>query len=82
LAVGRYDSGKAQTGKGGEEETMSYEACPDCGCRVYDGLCVNCDEENFIVDQYLANGDSPPDVLDGTARQQRERRDERRHILM
>ncbi len=22
--------------------------CPDCGCRVYSGGCVNCNEENYL----------------------------------
>ena len=25
--------------------------CEDCGCRVYNGSCVNCDEEVFIAEQ-------------------------------
>jgi len=27
--------------------------CENCGCNKYDGFCVNCDEEVFIVDQYI-----------------------------
>jgi len=27
------------------------KACEDCGCRVYGGYCVNCDEEEFIEQQ-------------------------------
>lgn len=26
--------------------------CDDCGCRVYDGACVNCHEIIFIEKQY------------------------------
>lgn len=29
------------------------ERCEDCGCRVINGRCVNCDEETFIVQQYI-----------------------------
>lgn len=28
------------------------ETCENCGCAVYSGRCVNCDEELFIIDQY------------------------------
>lgn len=30
--------------------------CENCGCNKYDGYCVNCDEEVFIVDQYIELG--------------------------
>ena len=26
--------------------------CPDCGCKMYNGACVNCHEEVYIRDQY------------------------------
>lgn len=29
---------------------MGY--CPDCGCKMYNGACVNCHEEVYIRDQY------------------------------
>ena len=35
--------------------------CPDCGCKVYNGRCVNCDEELFIIDQYEELGMPLPD---------------------
>lgn len=28
------------------------KTCKDCGCKVYDGYCTNCDEETFIDQQY------------------------------
>ena len=28
------------------------EYCDDCGCRVYDGACTNCEETIYIADQY------------------------------
>jgi hypothetical protein len=27
---------------------MSYKTCPDCGCRIYEYGCVNCNEEEYI----------------------------------
>ena len=26
--------------------------CDDCGCRVYNGACTNCDEVIYIAEQY------------------------------
>lgn len=26
--------------------------CNDCGCKVYNGACVNCDEAIYIAEQY------------------------------
>jgi len=28
------------------------DSCENCGCRVYSGACVNCNEEIFIAEQY------------------------------
>lgn len=30
--------------------------CPDCGCKVYTGHCVNCHEETYIMHQYHEDG--------------------------
>lgn len=30
--------------------------CEDCGCKVYNGRCVNCHEELYIMDQYIEQG--------------------------
>jgi hypothetical protein len=38
-----------------EGEEMAYKDCPDCGCRVYNGLCTNCDEESYIFEQGSKN---------------------------
>ena len=27
--------------------------CPDCGCKVYNGACVNCHEEKYIMQQHI-----------------------------
>ena len=38
--------------------------CEDCGCKVYNGRCINCQEDLYIEDQYydldmpLPDGDS------------------------
>lgn len=37
---------------------MNY--CPDCGCKMYSGVCTNCDEELFIIDQYAELGMALP----------------------
>lgn len=29
--------------------------CEDCGCKVYNGHCVNCHEETFIAEQNNQN---------------------------
>ena len=29
---------------------MAY--CPDCGCKMYNGVCTNCHEEMYIAEQY------------------------------
>ena len=29
--------------------------CPDCGCKVYSGNCINCHEETFIYEQDSMN---------------------------
>lgn len=36
---------------------MAYKDCPDCGYRMYNGLCTNCDEESYIVEQDSKNKD-------------------------
>lgn len=35
---------------------MSY--CPDCGCKMYNGVCTNCHEE-MIIEQELYAFDIP-----------------------
>lgn len=29
--------------------------CEDCGCKVYNGHCVNCHEETYIMEQDMSN---------------------------
>ena len=29
------------------------KTCEDCGCKVYGGYCVNCNEEHYIEEQYI-----------------------------
>ena len=31
---------------------MSKATCEDCGCKTYNGACVNCHEEIYIEEQY------------------------------
>ena len=57
---------------------MRFIACENCGCRVYNGLCVSCDEECFIEEQYLMDGESPPVVIADAATEQRRVRDQKR----
>ena len=33
---------------------MNY--CPDCGCKMYNGVCTNCHEEMYIAEQYYELG--------------------------
>lgn len=40
---------------------MNY--CENCGSNVFRGLCVNCDEEYYIADQYRELGMSIPEKL-------------------
>lgn len=36
------------------------KTCPDCGCRVYEFGCVNCNEVAYIEWQTYLNNDSLP----------------------
>lgn len=39
--------------------------CEDCGCRKYDGACINCHEEIYIEQQYIdLNMAIPKSILD------------------
>jgi len=48
--------------------------CEDCGCRVYGGFCTACDEEWFIAEQYLMDGESVPRVIQNLVDEQIEKR--------
>lgn len=48
---------------------MAYKSCDDCGCRVYDGLCTNCHEVNYIEDQYIELGMDVPENIYNRARE-------------
>lgn len=39
------------------------EYCEDCGCKVYNGHCVNCHEETFIAAQYRDLGEEIPELI-------------------
>ena len=34
---------------------MAYKTCPDCGSRVFNRGCVNCDKDNYIAEQEYFN---------------------------
>jgi len=36
---------------------MAYQTCEDCGCKVYNGHCVNCHEETHIAEQNYSNNE-------------------------
>lgn len=48
--------------------------CDDCGCKVYDGRCLNCHEIEYIEDQYLEMGDLPPESVRKEAEESRKLR--------
>jgi len=39
------------------------KTCENCGCKVYNGYCTNCNEEHFIEEQYMENNDYIPDII-------------------
>ena len=39
------------------------EYCEDCGCKVYNGHCVNCHEEIYIAEQYRNLGEEVPESI-------------------
>lgn len=44
--------------------------CEDCGCKVYNGHCVNCHEEIYIEEQYIELGEEVPKLIYDKAREQ------------
>lgn len=56
---------------------MAYKACPDCGCRMYEGYCTSCNEEIFIEEQYLMDGESVPQTIFDIAEGQRQTKRDR-----
>lgn len=58
------------------------KSCPDCGCRVYNGHCVNCHEETYIDYQSQQN-DEPTafskDFRDKVKEQKKEAREIRKN---
>lgn len=38
---------------------MSYSICEDCGTRLYGGVCSNCQEELYIVENQYEHIDKP-----------------------
>ena len=38
--------------------------CPDCGCKMYNGVCTNCHEEMYIAEQYNELGMDMPESFE------------------
>ena len=55
---------------------MNTMYCEDCGCKTYEGRCVNCYEELDILDQYYELGMEPPSEDSEFMRKVRERENE------
>ena len=49
--------------------------CEDCGCKVFSGRCVNCNEVEYIEDQYYELDMPVPKIIQ---EQSQESRDERK----
>lgn len=39
---------------------MSYKSCNDCGHKIGKHGCIYCNEESYIVDQYIEEGMALP----------------------
>lgn len=48
------------------ERRNNMNTCPDCGCRMYNGVCTNCHEEVYIAEQYTELGMSIPESFNET----------------
>jgi hypothetical protein len=42
---------------------MAHKTCEDCGCRIYEYGCVNCNEADYIVMQDEWVPDPEPEPL-------------------
>jgi len=38
---------------------VSYKCCEDCGCKIYGGICSNCHEELYIIENQSEYIDTP-----------------------
>jgi hypothetical protein len=45
--------------------------CEDCGCKCYNGACVNCHEEIYIEKQYIDLEMDVPKLISEKANEQR-----------
>jgi len=58
---------------------MSY--CEDCGCKLNNGICSNCQEELYIIEnQYEYINEPLPDEFINKAKEQRKLLDDREAI--
>jgi hypothetical protein len=48
--------------------------CPNCGCKRFEGACVNCHEETYIFQQHLEDPccELSDEFMDKVRRQKRE----------
>ena len=48
-------------------------SCPDCGCRINNGICSNCQEELYILENQAEFIDRP--VSDGFAEEAKQQKE-------
>ena len=53
---------------------MAYQACEDCGTRIYGGLCPNCQEEAYIFETQTNKEGFSDEFMGLVGEQQRARR--------
>lgn len=58
---------------------MAYKACKNCGTRIYNNTCPNCQEELYIVE--TQSEDLPPTLSPEFSRKVSEQRAERRQRI-
>jgi len=46
--------------------------CENCGCKVFDGFCINCHEEIYIEEQYIDLDMPVPEIISEKANEFRE----------
>jgi hypothetical protein len=58
---------------------MTYQACEDCGTRMYGGLCPNCQEEAYIFENQDTDEAGLSDAFMTTVHEQQEERRRRKN---
>lgn len=54
------------------------KTCPDCGCRIREGMCTNCQEELYILTYQIPEIDDPNFTV---SNEFREKAEEQREYL-